>query len=123
MLSVRKEWLIMTIKNYGKVYQLAEDCFEIEYTLSTLTPYGFREVEKGLDVFSLDTIKSFNNKMPECRKIKLDTIYVQDKYNDSKLWIIERSKCGHYYLSEYIGKYKQGKARLGKVHIYDMLFH
>lgn len=114
----------MNIKNYGKVYQLSRDYFEIEYTLLKLTQYGFKVIGKGSEDFSIDRLKAFNAKMPEHRKINLDKIYVKDKYNNSKLWIIERSKCRHYYLSEYVGKYKQGKrARLGKKYIYDILFH
>lgn len=26
----------------------------------------------------------------------------QDKYNSQKVWIIKRSKCGHYYINQKI---------------------
>ena len=40
---------------------------------------------------------------------------IQDKYNDSKVWIIKKTKCRHYYLAQEIKGQQVCKfARLGK---------
>jgi len=32
----------------------------------------------------------------------MDTIEIKDRFNARKVWIVKRSKCGHYYVNQKI---------------------
>lgn len=42
-------------------------------------------------------------------KMAVSLIEVQDEWNDKKVWLIKRYKCGHYYFNQKIAGFKLNK--------------
>lgn len=53
-------------------------------------------------------------------KFKLRTLCIQDAYNPNKIWIINHTKCGHYYLTQTVCGKITGKARFTKKELRKM---